>query len=153
MPNEPQPEQAKAVPPPPPFLDPYAAAEWQAVAPELFNLGLLTKLDTMTLAAYCMSYATWRKAAEALARMEANDPITHGQLIRTRYGDAAINPLVSIARKAAGDMVRCASEFGIGPMARARLAAGGFEPSPAPGKFSGLLGSVVPLRPRDDESR
>jgi phage terminase small subunit len=48
------------------------------------------------------------------------------------------NPLVAIAANAASDMVRYASEFGLTPLARGRIAAGGgYGP---PGKFDGLLG-------------
>jgi phage terminase small subunit len=77
-------------------------------------------------------------AAEVLAKMQANDPIMHGMIIKTKYGDAAMNPLVSIARKHAGDVIRYASEFGLTPIARTRLAASGYGPS-MPGKFDGLL--------------
>lgn len=62
----------------------------------------------------------------------------NGMIIKTKYGDAATNPLVSIARRHAGDVIRYASEFGLTPVARARLAAGGYVP-PSPGKFEGLL--------------
>ena len=79
-----------------------------------------------------------RMAAESLAKMAANDPVTDGQLIKTKYGDAAANPLVNIARKHAGDMVRFAAEFGLTPVARTRLASGDYGPSP-PSKFDGLL--------------
>jgi phage terminase small subunit len=77
-------------------------------------------------------------AAESLTRMQANDPIMNSMIIRTKYGDAAMNPMVNIARKHASDVIRYASEFGLTPVARTRLAAGGYEPS-MPGKFDGLL--------------
>jgi len=77
-------------------------------------------------------------AAEALAKIQASDPTMNGMIIKTKYGDAAMNPLVSIARKHAADVIRYASEFGLTPIARTRLAAGGFGP-PMPGKFDGLL--------------
>jgi len=51
----------------------------------------------------------------------------HGQ---TRY---------RVAREAAADMVRYASEFGMTPVARARLAAGPHGEPPGGGKFDGLL--------------
>jgi phage terminase small subunit len=79
-----------------------------------------------------------RMAAESLAKMQANDPIMNGMIIRTKYGDAAINPLVSIARKHAGDVIRYAGEFGLTPVARTRLASANFQRSP-PSKFDGLL--------------
>jgi phage terminase small subunit len=77
-------------------------------------------------------------AADSLAKMQANDPIMNGMIIKTKYGDGAINPLVSIARKHAGDVIRYASEFGLTPVARTRLAAGGYAP-PSAGKFNGFL--------------
>jgi phage terminase small subunit len=70
--------------------------------------------------------------------MAANDPITGGQPIKTKYGVAAQNPLVSIARKHAADMVRYAGEFGLTALARTRISTGPNAPQP-PGKFDGLL--------------
>ena len=138
--HEPQPERPPICPEPPAYLDAYAADEWRAVAPELHALGLLTVVDTACLSAYCSAYSNWRTAAESLARMAANDPHTSAQLIRGKYGDPQPNPLVSIARKAASDMVRFGSEFGLGPAARARIAAGFNAPPRGGGKFDGLLG-------------
>lgn len=48
------------------------------------------------------------------------------------------NPLISIARNAAADMVRDASESGMGPLARSRIAAG-ISPQPPRRKFDGQL--------------
>jgi P27 family predicted phage terminase small subunit len=90
------------------------------------------------LAAYCHAFGQWRMAAESLAKMQANDPIMNGMIIKTKYGDAAMNPLVSIVRKHAGDVIRYAAEFGLTPVARTRVAAGGFG-SATPSKFDGLL--------------
>jgi len=50
------------------------------------------------------AYGQWRTAREALERMADNDPAMSGLRIKSRYGDAVQNPLVSIARKAAQDM-------------------------------------------------
>ena len=135
--DEPQPDQADDVPAPPPFITGYAADEWWIVATELHRLGLFTKIDVAPLAAYCHSYGQWRMAAESLARMAANDPIMNGQIIKTKYGDAAANPLVNIARKHAGDMVRYAAEFGLSPAARTRINSPG--PDNSQSKFGGLI--------------
>jgi P27 family predicted phage terminase small subunit len=135
---EPQPEQAIDVPEPPPFITGYAADEWWKTAPELHRLGLLTRIDVPALAAYCHAFGQWRMAAESLAKMQANDPIMNGMIIKTKYGDAAMNPLVSIARKHASDVIRYAAEFGLTPVARTRLAAGAYGTS-MPRKFDGLL--------------
>jgi P27 family predicted phage terminase small subunit len=77
----------------------------------------------------------------------------HGLLVKTTDGNARRNPLVKIASDAAEDMLRFANEFGLTPVARARLAAGGYaQPSP-PSKFDGLLaGTVVPMRRGDGKT-
>jgi P27 family predicted phage terminase small subunit len=84
-------------------------------------------------------YATWRTALETLAAMAERDPTTRGLLVKRQDGNAARNPLVQIVANAAADMVRYAGEFGLTPVARARIAAGVYEPPPG-GKFDGLLG-------------
>jgi len=137
---EPQPPIPKTCPEPPPFITGYAADEWWRIAPELHVLGLLTRIDVPALAAYCHAFGQWRMAAESLAKMAANDPVTGGLLIKTKYGDAAQNPLVSITRKHAADMVKYAGEFGLTALARSRLAQGISAPPPHGGKFTGLLG-------------
>jgi P27 family predicted phage terminase small subunit len=86
-------------------------------------------------------------AAEALARRADRDEQMHGLLIKTTDGNPRRNPLVKIAADAAEDMLRYAGHFGLTPVARTRLAAGGYGPS-SPGKFDGLIGNgtVVPMR-------
>lgn len=136
---EPEPERGDACPEPPAFIKGYAADEYWRVAEQLWLLRLLTPLDLMPLCAYAMSYARWRTAEEALARMAEADPVTHALLIKSTDGNPRRNPLVKIAADAADDMVRYASEFAMTPIARSRLAAGiGGQPPAGRGKFDGL---------------
>src|SRR5215831_13796767 len=74
--------------------------------------------------AFLIGYAAeeWRRAAR--------DPVTHGLLVRTADGNPRRNPLQKIASDAALDMLRFANEIGIGPAARARIAAGWQPPEP-----------------------
>jgi P27 family predicted phage terminase small subunit len=135
----PEPASAPNCPEPPPFLSSYAQDEWWRTSPQLHVLGLLSTVDVACLAAYCQSYALWREASEALARMAAHDEHTHALLIKTVDGNPRRNPLIKVARDAAADMVRFAGEFGLTPVARSRLAAG-IHAQPSAGKFDGLLG-------------
>jgi P27 family predicted phage terminase small subunit len=136
--DEPQPEQLPDVPEPPPFITGYAADEWWITGTELHRLGLLTKVDIPALACYCHAYAQWRMAAESLAKMAANDPVMHAQIVKSKLGDAIANPLVSIMRKHAGDVIRYASEFGLTPAARSRITSG-IHGDDSQSKFAGLI--------------
>jgi P27 family predicted phage terminase small subunit len=136
---EPEPPPLAEAPEPPPFLTGFAADEWHRIAGELHALGVLRGVDVQLLGAYCVSFATWRTAVETLTTLAAEDPVTHGQLVRSPDGNARRNPLAKIAADAAMDMLRFANEFGIGAAARSRIAAGWQPPERARSKFEGLL--------------
>ena len=112
-----------AQPSPPPFLNDYAKVEWGRVVGSLFEAGLMTEVDRAALAAYCQSYGRWCQAEESLSKMAEQDPANAGMIIRTSNGNAIQNPLVGIANKAHGDMVKYAAEFGMTPSARSRVSA------------------------------
>jgi P27 family predicted phage terminase small subunit len=135
--NEPQPQPVET-PDAPDYLSGHALDEWNRVAPGLCVMGLLTILDVHVLAAYCVSYCRWREAEELLAEFRARDPTTKGLLVRSRSGDARINPLVKVSRLMAADTLRYGSEFGFTPAARTRISVG---PSAVPASpFDGLIG-------------
>jgi P27 family predicted phage terminase small subunit len=99
-----------------------AKKEWRRVARELHQCGLLTTIDRVALAAYCDAYGRWAQATKALAQMAEADPTGRSALlVKTSNGTAVQNPLIGIANKAAADMVRYASEFGMTPSARSRV--------------------------------
>ncbi|MFP3549739.1 phage terminase small subunit P27 family [Paraburkholderia sp. SIMBA_049] len=94
------------------------------MARELFDLGLLSRVDRAALAAYCKAYERWVLAEQALAKMAERDLLTGGLMIKTTNGNAIQNPLVGTANKAMLIMVRIATEFGMTPAARSSIAAG-----------------------------
>ncbi|MGE8143456.1 phage terminase small subunit P27 family [Novosphingobium sp. NPDC080210] len=112
-----------AIPAPPHHLSADAVEEWNRVATELYNLGILSEIDRAALAAYAMAYGRWVQAERAIARMAEKDQLTGGLMIKTSNGNAIQNPLVGTANKAAADMMRYAAEFGMTPSARSRIAA------------------------------
>ena len=134
---EPEPPIPEKLPEPPSFLGADARDEWWRVVPELKVLGLLTVLDFMPLAAYCDAYERWVTTERLLAAMAERDSVTKGLLIKGSAGSPMANPLIKIARCAAGDMVRYAAEFGLTPRARSYLSAAGRLDGPS--KFDGLL--------------
>lgn len=120
-------EVAPTLPEPLPFLCQDAQEEWHRVAPMLYALRLLSDLDTAALAAYCSAYATWKQAHEAIGETAKNDAVSKGLMIKSQKGNLIQNPLLGIANTAAGNMVKYASEFGLTPSSRARIAAGPVE--------------------------
>jgi P27 family predicted phage terminase small subunit len=135
---EPEPIVPLELPEPPDFLNEEAIAEWSRIGEELRRLRLLTVADTKPLAAYCVSYSRWAAAERALKMMAERDPVTKGLMVKGSLGNPVQNPLVKVASNAARDMVRYAAEFGLTPVARARIAAGP-GPDQPPSKFAGLL--------------
>jgi P27 family predicted phage terminase small subunit len=136
--EEVQPTPLPGIPDPPAMLSAEARTEWLRIAPEAYNMGLLTTADIQSLAAYCQAYGRWIVAERSLAGMAAQDQLTGGLMIRTVGGNAIQNPIVGVANKAMSDMVRYAAEFGLTPAARARIA--GPDPRTQSTKYQGLFG-------------
>ena len=111
IPKTPKPPKAKKAPPPPAWLAKYAKEEWRRIVPELFGLGLLTKIDTAALEAYCQCYARWREAEELLT-------IT---VSVTENGYESPSAYINIATKYAKEMRAFLVEFGMTPSSRARI--------------------------------
>ena len=111
--NEPKPDTSLI--PCPDYLkkDKVAFAEWKRIIPELYKLGLLTKVDKTALELYCSQYSIYRQALRVI-----NDE----GLITTniRQGDKA-NPAAAIAREAAKVIKAIAVEFGLTPSSRCRI--------------------------------
>ena len=134
-----EPNPAPALPDPPPHLDTYALEEWKVISKSLYALGLLTEIDKNTLAAYCGAYSRWRHAEEELNVLRDRGGALNALVQKTVSGNWIQQPLIGIANKAAADMMRYASEFGMTPVARAKL---GITPSKEDDKFERLIGLV-----------
>lgn len=117
-------EVTPSLPMPPPFLCDEAKVEWGRVASMLYALRLLSDLDIAALSAYCQSYAIWQRATAALNILAAADKETLGLIAKGANGSSIAHPLLKIANKAAQDMVRYAGDFGMTPVARARIHSG-----------------------------
>ena len=111
--NEPKPELMLI--PCPEYLksDKIAYTEWNRIVPELYKLGLLTKIDQATLELYCSQYSVYRQSYQVLK---------DEGLITTniRHGDKA-HPAAQIAREAAKIIQAIAVEFGLTPSSRGRI--------------------------------
>ena len=118
--------KAEALPPrglptPPAHLSDEAKVEWGRVSQDLYDMGVLTKIDRAALAAYCQAYGRWQQAEEDLADFAKTNPSLHGLVIRTKSGNHINNPLLGVANKAMADMMRYATDLGMTPSARSRI--------------------------------
>ena len=97
----------------PKWLDSTARKEWERVAPELERLELLTQIDVMALAAYCVAFADLM-SARAMIKQK-------GRYLTGSRGSTIVAPWVRQANKASEMMVRHAAQFGCTPSARRGL--------------------------------
>ncbi len=108
-------------PEPPVFLTSMALGEWDRVSDILWTMGVVSEIDTATLAAYCMAYARWVDAEEKMEDARQGDPFGGGLTIETSNGNVIQNPLVGIANVARREMLRFAAELGLTPAARMQI--------------------------------
>jgi P27 family predicted phage terminase small subunit len=109
--NEPKP--VPIAPPCPAHLDSRAKKEWKRIAPELEQLGLLTRIDMAALAAYCQSYGWWAEAGAQIKK--------HGMLVKNQKGFPVVTPYVAIACKFLEQMKSYLIEFGLAPSSRSKI--------------------------------
>jgi len=111
IPTEPRPSDT--MPEPPDCLNEIARAEWDRVAPELFNMGVLTVLDRAALCAYCSAWS-WIVQAEKIIAKD-------GLLVDSKRGSSRRSAALQVAEKAMETMRKFASELGLTPSSRVGL--------------------------------
>lgn len=116
-PDEPAPDPA--LPDAPLHLSPEAREEWERVAGELYDLGVLSRIDRAALAAYCQAYGRWVAAERGLRREDGGMDL----IAVTSNGNVIQNPLVGIANKSLELMHKYLTEFGMSPSSRTRVGA------------------------------
>jgi len=102
----------------PESLDGVASTEWDRVAQKLVDLGIVTELDQATLECYVTALSDVRQLRAAIAK--------DGWAIKTADGEGLKrNPLAASLREANERLRSFASELGLTPASRARLATPG----------------------------
>lgn len=109
---------------PPRQLSPQAKLLWRRLVREFAASGLLRATDREALVVYCDLWATYE---DAMAKVRQ-----FGALVRTRSKDSGtpaivVSPAWRVARDAKREMDSLWSRFGLTPIDRARLDAGGVE--------------------------
>jgi len=113
--NEAQPELD--IPAVPPHLSDEAKVEWGRISQELFQLGLLSRIDRAALAAYCESWSDWLDASRMCSTKDGKDR----KVILTTNGNPMENPYYTIKKRSMELMHKFLTEFGMTPAARSRI--------------------------------
>ena len=124
--REPVPE--RDVPTCPSHLLAAGKAEWKRIVHELYDLGVISRLDRASLAAYCQAYGRWVEAERKLTETPA--------ILKMPSGYIQQNPWLTIATKQMELVQRFAAELGMTPSSRSRVETIRRSPS------AGLLGTA-----------
>jgi P27 family predicted phage terminase small subunit len=119
--NKAEPVPPEGTPVCPADLSADAKTEWNRIAPDLVQMGVLSRIDTAALAGYCECWSRWRDAERNLSKF--------GSVIKSPSGYPVQSPYISIASRALDQMRKFLVEFGMTPSSRSRISAG-----PAPMK-------------------
>ncbi len=120
--HEPKPKQTAQVPSAPSYLGTKAKSEWKRIAKELHDMGVLTRIDTKTLANYCQAYDDMLTARGLLEAHNLANPTSHN-VLRTVGGMVRTHPYMIQMREHRKDMMAFAAEFGLTPASRSRVSA------------------------------
>lgn len=118
--NEPKPNSPPSVPDPPAYMDTIGKKEWKRLAPELYRLGLLTKVDLGTFEAYCLSYGRLVAAHKSLKRAKT---MFHEYTNKAGATNFVARPELAVIQKESMVIKAFCAEFGLSPSARARMEA------------------------------
>jgi P27 family predicted phage terminase small subunit len=122
--NHDEPKPKPLMPYKPKFLKGEALKEWKRISTKLYDLGLLTEIDSAALAAYCQCYKRWMETEEFLEKYgHDKDGNFNGFMTKTASGYLQQLPQVSIAQTYAKLMSVYLAKFGLSPADRVGLAA------------------------------
>lgn len=99
----------------PEYLDGEAAAEWDRIIPILRRMRVLTEADLSMVANWCMLHGV---LISAYADFKKTGTLTKNK----RTGSITQNPLLGVVTRTIVEMKAIATEFGLTPSSRVRLA-------------------------------
>lgn len=111
--NAGEPKPKPVAPERPSWITGAARKEWERLAPELENMGLLTSFDMAAFAAYCQAYAVWQEAERKARGVR--------RVTETPNGFAQASAWETIAKQRFRDMMAAAKEFGFTPVSRTKV--------------------------------
>lgn len=123
----------------PSWLDKEAKKEWKRIVSDLIELGIMTNIDTTSLALYCDAYSQYIKAAKSIQ----DDGLTIEYTNAGGSTNIVANPNIAIANKYAQQIKSFGSEFGLSPSARLKLVVPKTDDPKEKSEEERLFGDVV----------
>jgi P27 family predicted phage terminase small subunit len=127
---------------------------WRMTIKLLKDSRILEEKDQAILSAYCYSVVKWRQAEKELKALEEKSVSQMFLSDGATAGTKVTNPLLTISRRYAADMVTYAAQLGMTPAARLRVQVAGpvkkdnpFKRLKASGNDNGLDEDSKGLRP------
>jgi P27 family predicted phage terminase small subunit len=113
---------------PPEHFSPTQQAAWRETVANA-PASILKAVDRGVLAAYIIAVEQHRQAAIMQAKIDTDAALP--LLAKARDGTPTVSPYVRLMNRLAETIIRTASELGLTPVARARLAGPGTAPPPS----------------------
>lgn len=111
--NDKEPKPDPDMPVMPSYVTGIGKEQWEVIAPQLHEMGVLTSLDGSALAMYCCEFSKWRQAIEQIEK--------YGLVIKTKDGKIQKSPFVKISEDSLNNMIKIMREYGMTPSSRAGL--------------------------------
>lgn len=116
--NEPTPR--REMPEPPAHLSPAARAEWDRLAPQLFEMGTLTQVDRAVFALYCSAWGDEVEARTLENQSGQVNGFTIGKVVKGENG-LGLSPTSNLSSMAFKRLKAVIPELGLSPSSRSRL--------------------------------
>jgi len=115
--TEPQPDPIDETTEPPAWMSGEGRAVWLSEFPKLVRNGMITEIDLGAFAKYCQAFGRYLTAESMVAKQ--------GEvLIAPGSGFPIQNPYLAVSNKAAEQMHKAETEFGMTPSSRSRVSPG-----------------------------
>lgn len=111
--NKDEPKPELTIPDCPDGLSEIGQQEWKRISTQLYELKMISNMDTAILLGYCHSFEQFIQSAESLKKT--------GYLIKAPSGYPIVNPLLSINNEAKRQMLKYAQELGLSVVQRTRI--------------------------------
>ena len=97
----------------PKWLDKYGKDEWNRLVGDMVSIGIISRLDSSTLAAYCQAWSRWRHLERKVKK--------EGYTLLNDKGESRLNPACAEATRLLSLVKGYQSELGLSASARTRL--------------------------------